>query len=49
MANNGVGLDEEANVAKRTQRSQGAKRWDVKVGCKEKGQWKEKKERGREV
>lgn len=46
MANNGVGLDEEANVAKR---SQGAKRWDVKVGCKEKGQWKEKKERGREV
>lgn len=38
MANNGVGLDEEANAAKRIQRSQGVKRWDVKVGYKEKGQ-----------
>ena len=41
MANNVVGLDEEANGAKSTQRSQGAKRLDIKIGSKEKVQWEE--------
>lgn len=41
MANNGAGLDEEANTAKRIQRSQGVKRRDVKVGYKEKRQREE--------
>lgn len=32
MANNGVGLDEEANGAKRSERSRGAETLDLEVG-----------------